>query len=75
VTAGVYILIRLRTFFSISLIDYSYIVFGAVFFISSITILKARLAALLEKDIKKIIALSTLRQLGVIIIAISFEQY
>ena len=75
VTAGVYILIRLSTFFSISLINYSYLVFGVVFFISSMTILKARLSALLEKDIKKIIALSTLSQLGVIIIAISLEQY
>lgn len=61
VTAGVYLLIRFRVFLSFrgsSTIFY---------FLGRLTILMAGLAALTECDIKKIVALSTLRQLGVII--------
>ena len=64
VTAGVYLLIRhcyyITDFNSRPL----------VFFIGLTTIMMARVAALNEKDIKKMIALSTLSQLGVIVISI-----
>ena len=60
VTAGVYILVRFREIFKgkICII---------IFLISSFTALIARIVAYIEKDIKKIIALSTLSHLGVII--------
>lgn len=68
VTAGVFLLLRfypaIKTFKSL------------IFFltlIATLTIFIASLAALLETDIKKIIALSTLRQLGVIITAIGLN--
>ncbi len=60
VTAGVYVLFRiskLLSTFSISL----------VILIGCLTITLARLAALTEIDMKKIVALSTLRQLGLMI--------
>lgn len=60
VTAGVYLLIRIN-----------YLVLGSDFFVfflilGSLTMTIAGLAAIKEIDMKKIIALSTLRQLGVI---------
>nr|QKW88775.1 NADH dehydrogenase subunit 5 [Rhytidodus viridiflavus] len=55
VTAGVYLLIRFYAYFSLS----NYMVF-----ISLITMLMASICALFEYDLKKIIALSTLSQLG-----------
>ena len=63
VTAGVYILIRLRSLLSIPFRKY-------LFIIGCLTITMARVRAFFETDIKKIIALSTLRQLGLIITAI-----
>lgn len=62
VTAGVYLLIRFRNLIGISLI---------LLIISVWTILISGVNANLEIDLKKIIALSTLSQLGVIIITIS----
>jgi len=62
VTAGVYLLIRFR-----ELLGVSYV----LFFLSVLTILISGLGANFEIDLKKIIALSTLRQLGVIIISLS----
>jgi len=62
VTAGVYLLIRFN-----ELIGYSKL----LFFISLLTILLSGLGACLEQDAKKIVALSTLRQLGVIIFSLS----
>lgn len=62
VTAGVYLLIRFR-----SLLD-STIIFKVLLLISGLTILISGIAATLEFDLKKIIALSTLSQLGLIII-------
>lgn len=64
VTAGVYLLIRLRKRFSSTLLLYLRIT-------ASVTILFARLSASFEVDLKKIIALSTLRQLGLIMFALS----
>jgi NADH-ubiquinone oxidoreductase chain 5 len=68
VTAGVYLLIR----FNRILVFSGYSKF--LFFLGVITITMAGIAALLETDIKKIIALSTLSQLGVIIIVLGAHK-
>ena len=68
VTAGVFLIIRFYPFlhklplFNLSLL-----------FIATLTILIAGLRAITEIDLKKIIALSTLRQLGVIIAALGIN--
>lgn len=62
VTAGIYLLIRFS-----ALIDKNVII--GLFFVGSITSLMAGVNAVLETDMKKIIALSTLRQLGFITMA------
>ena len=69
VTAGVYLLIRLN-FLNQKSSNLRVIIasFGAL------TILLARLSALKEVDIKKIIALSTLSQLGVIFMALALKN-
>merc|ERR550519_684802 len=64
VTAGVYILFRFD--YLISYLGLNKI----ILFIGVLTIFIARLRAFFEKDIKKIVALSTLSQLGVIITAL-----
>ena len=64
VTAGVYLLIRFFPFLSSSFISSA-----VLLILATLTTLIAGLAALYETDIKKIIALSTLRQLGIIIIS------
>ena len=66
VTAGVFLLIR---FYEIILMVDR--LFRVLLFVSSLTMIMARIAALVEQDMKKIIALSTLRQLGLIIIILS----
>ncbi len=68
VTAGVYLLIRFYPLLSSS--PSSLI---ALLVISATTTLMAGLAALVENDIKKIIALSTLRQLGIIIFSLALS--
>lgn len=69
VTAGVYLLIRLRpTLEQVPLFH------PALLIISTLTILIAALTAILETDIKKIVAYSTLSQLGVIIIALALNS-
>jgi len=61
VTAGVYLIFRhLNELIKFSLLNY-------ILIIGTATIIIARVSALNEKDIKKIVALSTLRQLGLII--------
>lgn len=68
VTAGVFLLIRFYYFLS------QYPQFNSILLIvSTSTMLIAGIAAINECDLKKIIALSTLRQLGVIIIRISLN--
>lgn len=68
-TAGVYLLIRLTpTLQQIPLFAPSLLI------ISALTMLMAALTALLETDIKKIVAYSTLSQLGVIIIALGLNS-
>jgi len=66
VTAGVYLFIRFFYYLR------NYYWFGEfILYISIITTIISGICALYEYDIKKIIALSTLRQLGVIIISLS----
>ena len=68
VTAGVYLLIRFNLLLSASW--YLWI----ILFTGSITILIAGISAIFEMDIKKIVALSTLSQLGLIIRAIGIGR-
>lgn len=65
VTAGVYLLVR----FYPSLRVHSYFCF-LIFYVGVVTCLMARFSALYENDLKKIVALSTLSQLGVMIMAL-----
>lgn len=69
VTAGVYLIIR----FYPSLREF-YITKFLCFYLGAITCIIARTSATFENDIKKIIALSTLRQLGIMIMALGIEQ-
>lgn len=69
VTAGVFLLIRFYPFLS-----KSYLFSKFLLLIATITIFIAGAAATLESDLKKIIALSTLSQLGVIITAIALNS-
>jgi len=62
VTAGVYLLIRFNEVLGIRVL---------VLFVSVLTIFMSGMGANFEMDLKKIIALSTLSQLGVIIITLS----
>lgn len=62
VTAGVYLLIRFRDLLSVN---------SFLFYVGVFTIFISGLGANFEMDLKKIIALSTLRQLGLIIIILS----
>lgn len=64
VTAGVYLLIRFSP-------SFRYWLNGILLLVSALTIFIAGLGANFEFDLKRIIALSTLRQLGLIIITIS----
>lgn len=64
VTAGVYVLIRFNYIF-----DVFYFSLTKFFFL--FTILLAGLCAILENDFKKIVAISTLSQLGIIIFILS----
>lgn len=68
VTAGVYLLIRFGTF------NEGYIR-SFLFFISVITMFISGLVAVFEFDLKKVIALSTLSQLGVMMFSISLGLY
>jgi NADH-ubiquinone oxidoreductase chain 5 len=68
VTAGVYLLIRFNFIFSSRVINF-------LLFISLITIFIAGLGANFEFDLKKIIALSTLSQLGLIISILALGRW
>ena len=68
VTAGVFLLIRFHPFLSkLSIFN------NTILFIAVVTIIIAGVRATTECDIKKIIALSTLRQLGIIITSIGLN--
>nr|YP_009378344.1 NADH dehydrogenase subunit 5 [Solemya velesiana]ARH10776.1 NADH dehydrogenase subunit 5 [Solemya velesiana] len=69
VTAGVFLLIRFYPFIS----SYSSFFWWSMLF-SSLTLLMAGIGANFEFDLKKIIALSTLSQLGVMMLSISLKM-
>nr|QEL51257.1 NADH dehydrogenase subunit 5 [Philonthus decorus] len=68
VTAGVYLLIRFNSLLSLNLMM-------ALLFISSMTMFMAGLGANFEFDLKKIIALSTLSQLGFMMSILSLGEF
>nr|YP_010937275.1 NADH dehydrogenase subunit 5 [Ixodes anatis]WKW95232.1 NADH dehydrogenase subunit 5 [Ixodes anatis] len=68
VTAGIYLLIRFSFFFKIGLFS------EILFFFSSLTLFMAGVGANLEMDFKKIIAFSTLSQLGLIMLILSLGK-
>nr|YP_010284553.1 NADH dehydrogenase subunit 5 [Xoanodera maculata]UKQ56296.1 NADH dehydrogenase subunit 5 [Xoanodera maculata] len=68
VTAGVYLLIRFNLVFSNSLMVF-------LLFISSLTMFMSGLGANFEFDLKKIIALSTLSQLGLMMSILALGSY
>ena len=70
VTAGVYILIR-----SSPLIEYSAIVLFLCLWLGTITTVFSSLVGLFQQDIKKVIAYSTMSQLGMMVIAIGLSSY
>nr|QLD96966.1 NADH dehydrogenase subunit 5 [Chiropterargas confusus] len=69
VTAGVFLMIRLNVIFCIN--EYSFY----LFYMSLCTMLMAGLNALYEMDLSKIIALSTMSQLGIMFIILSLGVY
>lgn len=68
VTAGVYLIIRFNKLFDLKLIK-------LLFLLGCFTIIIARFSAFYETDIKKIIALSTLSQLGLMFTGIGIQQF
>nr|ALO77081.1 NADH deshydrogenase subunit 5 [Hybosorus sp. HYB02] len=68
VTAGVYLLIRFSSSFNISMMM-------VLLFIGSMTMFMAGLGANYEYDLKKIIALSTLSQLGLMMSILGIGEY
>nr|QLD96914.1 NADH dehydrogenase subunit 5 [Ogadenus brumpti ssp. 1 BJM-2017]UYB77918.1 NADH dehydrogenase subunit 5 [Ogadenus brumpti] len=65
VTAGVYLLIRFSLLFNVSMFSMS------LLYVSLITMLMAGVGAMFETDLKKIIAFSTLSQLGLMMMVLS----
>src|SRR6478752_3430588 len=70
VTAGVYLLMR-----SSPLIEYSSTVLLICLWLGAITTIFSSLIGLFQQDIKKIIAYSTMSQLGMMVIAIGLSSY
>ncbi len=70
VTAGVYLLIR-----SSPLIEYSNTVLLICLWVGAITTIFSSLIGLFQQDIKKVIAYSTMSQLGMMVIAIGLSSY
>nr|YP_010350417.1 NADH dehydrogenase subunit 5 [Ixodes trichosuri]UOK09898.1 NADH dehydrogenase subunit 5 [Ixodes trichosuri] len=68
VTAGIYLLIRFNFLFKVGLFS------EMLFFFSSLTLFMAGVGANLEMDFKKIIAFSTLSQLGLIMMILSLGK-
>ena len=70
VTAGVYLLMR-----SSPLIEYSSIVLILCLWVGAVTTVFSSLIGLFQQDIKKVIAYSTMSQLGMMVIAIGLSSY
>jgi len=70
VTAGVYLLMR-----SSPLIEYSNTVLLLCLWIGAITTVFSSLIGLFQQDIKKVIAYSTMSQLGMMVVAIGVSSY
>ena len=70
VTAGVYLLIR-----SSPLIEYSSTLLIICLWLGAVTTIFSSLIGLFQQDIKKIIAYSTMSQLGMMVIAIGLSSY
>ena len=70
VTAGVYLLMRASP-----LIEYSSTVLVLCLWIGGITTVFSSLIGLLQQDIKKVIAYSTMSQLGMMVIAVGLSSY
>lgn len=70
VTAGVYLLIR-----SSPLIEYSNTVLLVCLWVGAVTTIFSSLIGLFQQDIKKVIAYSTMSQLGMMVIAIGLSSY
>ncbi len=70
VTAGVYLLIR-----SSPLIEYSSTLLLLCLWLGAITTVFSSLIGLFQQDIKKVIAYSTMSQLGMMVIAIGLSSY
>ena len=70
VTAGVYLLMRASP-----LIEYSSTVLILCLWIGSITTVFSSLVGLFQQDIKKVIAYSTMSQLGMMVIAVGLSSY
>lgn len=70
VTAGVYLLIRCSP-----LIEYSSTVLLLCLWIGAITTVFSSLIGLFQQDIKKVIAYSTMSQLGMMVIAVGLSSY
>jgi len=70
VTAGVYLLMR-----SSPLIEYSSTVLMLCLYLGAITTVFSSLIGLFQQDIKKVIAYSTMSQLGMMVIAVGLSSY
>ena len=70
VTAGVYILLRIS-----SIIEYSKISIIIITIIGGLTLILGGIIGLMQKDIKRIIAYSTMSQLGYMVISIGISEY
>lgn len=68
VTAGVYLLIRL--FYSVGDVEIGGVIRKVLLGVSLATVLMSGLGACVEVDLKKVVALSTLSQLGIIVFAL-----
>ena len=70
VTAGVYLLMR-----SSPLLEYSSMVLIICLWLGAITTVFSSLVGLFQQDIKKVIAYSTMSQLGMMVIAVGLSSY
>ncbi|MBO1764401.1 hypothetical protein JQN64_24495 [Escherichia coli] len=68
VTAGVYLLIRMNILFYLADIFFITKILGLI------TMGSGGMLALIEPDFKKIVAFSTLRQLGIIVFVVSYGE-